>query len=161
MPRQYIRIPISERFWPKVDKTDTCWLWTGAKNDKGYGQIRSPGRIDFAHRLSWTLERGDIPPGLSVCHHCDTPLCVNPDHLFLGTQQDNSRDMGQKGRAGATRHPEIVRGERNGRSRLTTAQVVEIRARAQYETRLALANEYRVALGTIYAILARKTWAYA
>lgn len=93
---------LEERFWPKVQKTDTCWLWTASLNDRGYGQFKVlPGQGHApmkAHRFSWELHFGPIPAGLVVCHRCDVPSCVNPAHLFIGTQGDNLRDMSAKGR---------------------------------------------------------------
>ena len=89
------------RFWSKVQKTDGCWLWTGSRNRTwAYGRFRSgPGRRSvLAHRFAWELVHGPIPGGLFVCHHCDNPSCVNPEHLFLGTHTDNMRDMVNKGR---------------------------------------------------------------
>lgn len=91
-------IPIEQRFWTKVQKSDGCWLWTATKT-KGYGMILGPNRIPLqAHRVAWRLTFGDIPSGLSVLHHCDVPLCVNPAHLWLGTQKDNLEDAERKGR---------------------------------------------------------------
>lgn len=95
-----------KRFWKRVQKTDSCWIWTGTKLWNGYGSL-SLGRargfsIDqkhYAHRVSWLIHNGEIPDGIFVCHRCDNPICVRPDHLFLGTPLDNMRDMISKGRA--------------------------------------------------------------
>jgi len=87
-----------ERFWAKVRKTKKCWLWTAATNEKGYGIFGVRKFTDKAPRISWRLTRGPIPEKLFVLHHCDNPLCVNPDHLFLGTNNDNVRDMFNKKR---------------------------------------------------------------
>lgn len=88
-------------FWEKVDRSggpDTCWLWMGGRNDQGYGIAQFNGKIIGAHRLSYMIANGEIPYGFLVCHHCDTPACVNPSHLWLGTQKDNLADSFAKGR---------------------------------------------------------------
>ena len=92
------RIPADRRFWGKVVKTDGCWLWTGSTS-RGYGKLFLPGpRTISAHRFSYLLHFGPFDKRLVVCHSCDTRACVRPDHLFLGTQEDNVTDMVDKGR---------------------------------------------------------------
>lgn len=87
------------RFWNKVYKTDSCWLWIGSRLPTGYGTFRVGKKVKRAHRVSWELHNGPIIDGsLLVCHTCDNPMCVNPDHLFLGTNLDNMRDRNAKGR---------------------------------------------------------------
>lgn len=116
--------PIVERFWAKVNKTPTCWLWTGAPTPFGYGKLsegRKGGKQYRAHRFSWELHRGPVPPGLWVLHACDVRLCVNPEHLFLGTAEDNVADMLAKGRN------KSVSGERHGRHKLSALQVRQVR----------------------------------
>lgn len=85
-------------FWAMVVKTEGCWEWTGAKFKTGYGAVNIGHRIVTTHRRSWELTNGPIPEGLFVLHHCDNRPCVRPDHLFLGTHQDNMTDMVSKGR---------------------------------------------------------------
>lgn len=87
-----------DRFWAKVEKTDSCWLWTAALNEKGYGVFGVKKETDKAHRISWKLSKGPILNSLFVLHKCDIPNCVRPSHLFLGTNQDNVNDMIKKGR---------------------------------------------------------------
>ena len=140
-----------ERFWTKVDKSGDCWVWTAARNELGYGNFcNAERRTELAHRASWRLTYGPVPDEMNVLHRCDNPPCVRPDHLFLGTDADNVADMIAKGRQ------HRVDGERNGRAKLTDAQVAEIRA--QYvpgKVRIVdLAEEYGVTFSHIWQIVA-------
>jgi hypothetical protein len=112
-----------ERWSRNVKKSDDCWIWTGYFDGVGYGQLCVNSQKIGAHRLSYKLFRGMIPSDLFVCHTCDVRACVNPTHLFLGTVEDNNRDMHQKGRARGGSTP----GETNKQSKMTWAQADEIR----------------------------------
>lgn len=113
-----------ERFWGKVAfiPFHGCWEWTGSNFTFGHGLFNLQRIPRMAHRISWTLINGAIPEGMNVLHHCDNPNCVNPDHLFLGTQADNIRDMCSKGRNSCGR------GQTHYNAKLTDQQVSEIRA---------------------------------
>lgn len=97
-----------------------CWLWTGSFFKYGYGRININGKHFRAHRLSWIIHKGQIPEGMRVCHKCDTPSCVNPDHLFIGTDQDNYDDAVKKGRINKNF-------ENNPNAKLTWEKVEKIR----------------------------------
>ncbi len=149
--------PLAERFWSKVLKTDTCWLWQGGTIGNGYGTITSGGhygRTLLAHHVSWEWAYGPIPNGLWVLHKCDVPPCVNPEHLWLGTHSDNMQDRARKGRANH------ALGEAHGGAKLTNEQVISIRAR--YGTRdltcKTLAIEYGVSATTICLVANGRIW---
>lgn len=142
-------------FWERVEvgSTDACWPWIGARNSKGYGQVRLNGRMRPAHRVAFELSFGD-PGSLFVCHRCDNPSCVNPAHLFVGTAADNARDAVSKGRSRS--------GERHNQARLTVTRVREIRGLAQAGVQgIALAAKFGVTPQTISHIVTRKTWRHA
>ncbi len=146
---------LEERFWAKVNKTDGCWEWVGRKSPKGYGEIDGTNYTVRAHRLSWELHYGPIPEGKLICHHCDNPPCVRPDHLFVGTIGDNNRDMCAKGR--------LVSGFMRGyapKAKLTSEQVLSIRqvyAKGNVTMR-ELGQAYKVHHTTIVYIINRKHW---
>ena len=159
------------RFWSKVNKggPNECWLWTGAKTGAGYGNLDLNGRNLLAHRVAWMIHNGGITRGLCACHTCDTPLCVNPAHLFLGTHAENALDKQRKGRCNSPRggrngsrlHPEKrPRGGAHGCAKLTADQVVEIRTlyAAGRVCHQQLSAQFGVSRTTIHLIVRRKTW---
>lgn len=119
------RPSFEDRFWARVQRGDGCWEWTGRLNEHGYGGLWFRRKMDRAHRVAWTLTNGEIPAGLCVLHHCDNRRCVRPDHLFVGTQLDNMRDMVAKGRQA---HPRPLRGLDHPRGKLSDEDVAVIRA---------------------------------
>ena len=145
------RKPLIVRFYLKVRRTSGCWTWTGSKCSNGYGQIYVNGRLQQAHRVAWELANGPIPPGFWVLHRCDNRACVLVAHLFLGDRAANTADMLAKGRS--------VRGERNGRSRLTPNDVAEVkRLRSCGYTQQAIADQLGMAQPTVSEILGGKRW---
>lgn len=131
-----------------------CWLWIGAISEgrTSYGQVQQNNKKTTAHRVSWELHKGNIPAGLFVLHQCDTGLCVNPEHLFLGTAQDNSADMKNKNRS---YHP---RGESNGRSKLSVADVTAIRRLAPVMRQVDIARRFDVSRQIINHIVKGNRW---
>ncbi len=108
-----------ERFWSKVDKTGPCWLWTASTVEFGYGRIRWEGRAERAHRVSYVISKGAIPQGKQVLHRCDVPACVNPSHLYVGTDQDNAQDRMTRGR--------LRTGERAPLSKFSNSTIASLR----------------------------------
>lgn len=155
---------ILNRFWSKVDKSivSGCWIWKAYKNPAGYGQVRVKTIAYLAHRFSYELAFGPIPPTINVLHKCDNPPCVNPDHLFLGTLTDNNQDMCRKGRhgknVGESGH---LKKPRKG-NKLTYSQVCEIRQRAKAGIRYdKLAEDYKVGASLVSMIVNNKRWQHS
>ncbi len=149
-----MKATISERFYEKVDAGPGggCHLWIAGRSRVGYGMFRVRGEQTRAHRFAWTLRNGPIPDGLCVLHRCDRPECVNPAHLFLGTQADNMADMAAKGRARG------ARGESNSRAKLSRTEVLEIRGLLGVGSSRAVAKRYGVDQKTVLDIKNGKTW---
>lgn len=154
------RDSVEERFWKHVNKTDTCWEWTGALY-RGYGRMRlndkRRSRITV-HRFSWELHNGPIPDGMLVCHHCDNRRCVRPDHLFLGTYSENTFDSVAKNRN--YKEPRSnLKGESHPMAKLNEQQVCCIRQEStQGLSQRQLAIRYNVSRRTIVDIVHRHSW---
>lgn len=160
-----------DRFWAKVDKSGACWLWTGATHKFGYGLAAYQGMQTCAHRIAWLIVNGPIPDGLLVCHNCpgqDNPLCVRPDHMFLGTHTDNMQDCARKGRTTkgdrhySHTHPEArPRGEQIPGAKMKDDLVREARRRAAAgETHQSIADSMGVTQSNITYIVRKKTWTH-
>ena len=134
------------------DLNSGCWLWSHRIGRQGYGNAKFGRKTVGAHRVSWILHNGPIPPGICVCHRCDTPACVNPAHLFLGNQTDNLRDMFAKGRHFDNR------GALNPRAKLTPADVAEIRALGKGVSQRELAARFGVGPSSIRDIQTGRRW---
>lgn len=140
-----------ERFWKRVVKTATCWLWQGATDKDGYGRVWYNGFTCRAHRIAYEWVYG--PTNLFLLHQCDTPACVRPDHLFKGTQADNIADAYAKGRKNDI-------GEANGFAKLNPDLVREIRRRAVDESQLDLAREFGINYSHLSEVVNRKVWTH-
>lgn len=158
------RDSLEQRFMDKVVKTETCWNWTAYIHRSGYGNMMVPTpegpakqRVMAAHRLSFELFVGPIPAGLMVCHRCDNRRCVNPAHLFLGTQRDNIQDCIRKGRFRAPLQP----GEAHFKAKLTAEQAHAIRYHRgpwKYGEQTALARKLGVSPKTVSGVARGRNW---
>lgn len=156
-------LPIRERLYSRVsiNPITGCWEWNGSKSEKGYGRTIVGSRKDRSrktistHRLSYILNFGEIPEGMEVCHKCDNPCCVNPDHLFVGTHRDNMDDRERKGR----NKPQ--KGEKNGRAKLTEVDIMAIKEKRKIGVPYyKIAEEYGVHKRTVMDAVSGKNWAY-
>lgn len=173
------------RFWDKVAIGDGCWEWQGSLNYKGYGRIQVSGEVIGSHRVAWKIERGEVPSGMHVCHHCDNPKCVRPGHLFIGTNYDNAMDREMKGRGrprygdenGARTRPDRLprgdehwsrrlperrpRGTGHGMARLSESDVREIRRRCSTgEPFASVARVFGVSDVMVGLIHRRRKWSH-
>jgi hypothetical protein len=160
-----------KNFWAKIDKKgpDDCWLWTAARTsidhtvNGGYGQFGA-GKLNHytSHKLMWLLIYGPIPDNKWVLHKCplgSNSLCCNPSHLYLGTDKENKADMMREGRHGTKNHPETVRGENNGRAKMTKLDVIEIRRRKRLgEKDEDVAKNFGITKGAVWFISTGRTW---
>ena len=152
----------ASQFWSKVEKTDNCWKWHGSKTILGYGQLRIDYRLIAAHRFSYEMHYGPIPPKKHVLHSCDNPECTRPDHLHLGTHQDNMQEAVERDRFN---HKPRIWGEKHHLARLTEDNIKEIRAmfpktagRKKYGSISSIATRFSVSTGAIQSILNGITW---
>lgn len=140
---------IEDRFFSRFDVVDSgCWQWRAHSDKDGYGILPTNSSSIRAHRLSYEIYKGAIPQGMVVCHKCDNPGCVNPDHLFIGTSKDNAQDALRKGRN--------YTGDKNSRARLSWEEVDAIRASTKPYS--ILAEKYQVSVSTIKDVRRRRTW---
>ena len=139
---------MEDRFFRKVTKGEGCWLWTGCRNSKGYGTFWNGEKVTGAHRVSWAMTNGPIPESLHVLHHCDISGCVNPEHLYLGTNSDNVRDKMLRN------PPRPTRGNR----KLTDQQVYDIYALRRLENVTTIAKRFGVCKQVVYNILSGTGW---
>lgn len=151
-----------QRFWKKVNKTDSCWLWTGTKTFGGYGRIRRSkgpnddrrGKLMMATRFIYEQMNGPVSKNLFILHRCDNPPCVRPDHLFAGTKKENRQDSILKGRAA------VLRGENNPRAKLNMDQVLAIRSAVRSgEAQKDIAPRYGISSSQVSKIVIGTSWA--
>ena len=137
-----------KRFWKYVEKTDGCWFWVGYRDPDGYGRFTVNHRFIRANRYSLELHKGPIPEGLFACHHCDTPACVNPEHLYAGTAKENALDMAKRGRRATPT------------AKITKETADQIRAEyALGDTSYSILSEkYGLVKSSIGDIIQRKSW---
>lgn len=150
-PIQKVGLPPMQRFEKLyvADPATGCWLWIGAVNKDGYGKVKVERKHLTAHRWSWTLHKGPIPDGAHVLHRCDVPGCVNPGHLFIGSNNDNVADRERKGRS---YDPSIHS------AKLTAEQVDEIKRLRGVETTVSLGVRFGVSHGQISRIQLGRCW---
>jgi hypothetical protein len=157
MPRTALE-RLEDKYIPEPNSG--CWLWVGPVDPSGYARFTMPkARVaEMAHRASWKLHRGDIPRGLICCHRCDTPTCVNPDHIFLGTYKENMRDASRKGRMNwRGEERALLRGAHHPSAKLSASEVIAIRKSP--EMGVTLAREYGVTSTQISRIRRGISWA--
>jgi hypothetical protein len=157
------------RFWANVQKTDKCWIWIGRRTKQGYGSFSGlrqglgvfpeNGRISTsAHRFSWKFKNGPIPNGLDVLHYCDTPPCVNPDHLWLGTDLDNMRDKVRKGRQNSPSGIEHYHAHMTSEDAIRAMRKENTKFPMENSTVLRISQKYGVSANVVRNVIYRKSY---
>ena len=140
----------------KIDKSnpDACWVWTANTIKDGYGHVRENGKMKLAHQIAWERVYGEIPENIKVCHSCDNPPCVNPKHLFLGTQKQNMEDMSRKGR-----HHDVA-GYKHSRRKLSGDDIIAIRsiARGNNVFKKEIGQIFGISITHVTRIVNRESW---
>ena len=148
-----------DRLWKRTARDGDCWVWQGCKDGGGYGTISVGGRPLKTHRLAWQLTYGAIPAGMLVCHHCDRPSCINPQHPFLGTNADNMQDKVRKGRRNGGGGWHKIRGGNNGSAKLTEKQVAAMRAlHCQGVSERRVASSFGISKSQVHRIVCHQNW---
>lgn len=147
------KVPAEVRFWLRVVKTADCWLWTAHIAKDGYGRFKDAYKEIYPHRFSWIVHFGAVPDGLDVLHKCDVRHCINPSHLFLGTDADNVADRVAKGRNGDTK------GEKNSQAKMTSEKVIAMRLDRQTGlTWELLSKKYNISICQARQICVGRWW---
>jgi hypothetical protein len=150
-------LPYRLDFLSEPEMNTGCRLWWGHSNHAGYGILHYGGRSNLAHRMRWTASFGEIPPGLFVCHKCDTPACINPAHLFIGTHQDNVNDRTAKGRSSGDLRLGVLRNN----TKINSETVRYIRTQAAIgRSQRAIGEEVGLFQTTVSEIVRRKIWGH-
>ena len=151
-----------ERFWDKVSKSEGCWNWIASKYPCGYGAINIRRKCFGAHRMSWLIHHGDIPDDCEVCHYCDDPSCVRPDHLYVATHAQNIKDMHSKGRGVySPNFPPPPKGELNWKSRFKTEDILEMRSLSERGvSQRNIAILFKTSHPVIGRIIRRESWSH-
>lgn len=147
-----VKVRFHESYIPEPNSG--CWLWVGSLMNMGYGTMSIDGKNKLAHRISYQIARGSIPDGAYICHRCDNTFCVNPEHLFAGTQTDNMRDCAKKGRNVTPTH----QGEDHSQSKLTNSDVLAIRSDKRRAS--AIAATFNVSRVNVWLIKTRRAWGH-
>jgi hypothetical protein len=162
IPEPSTQEEIIERFWSQVRKGDGCWEWQSGRFSSGYGQYRVGKKKVRTHRFAWEISNGSILVGMHVCHRCDNPICVRPDHLFLGTPLENMQDRDRKGRRVQGRiTPGALAGENNPAAKITRQIAEQIRVEfgsKPQPSKASIARKYKISQSQVRNIIEGRSW---